>query len=196
MFDVGKSRFSSCSSTTSPRRPLSSKTHLSVLCVQTGTDAVDLLVQLGTVMVTLLTGTRHSEGDTTWMPSTDTGDLAQTLVRLARQFLCVPTAGDTLETLTLGDGNAIDHLVLGKHLGHGNGLLQVLLHPVDLVLDGATVQLDLHQVSLLLALLDQANLWKHRVKGARLAHVVANFIFSVVLLSPCICQQQISGKIV
>jgi hypothetical protein len=164
MFDVGKSRFSSFSTTAAVSSSLLS-THLSVLGVQTGSDAVDLLVQLGTVMVTLLTGTRHCEGDTTRMPGTNTSDLTQTLVRLAWQFLCVPTAGDTLETFTLGDGNTIDHLVLGKDLGHGNGLLQMLLHPVDLVLDGATVQLDLHQMGLLLALLDQADLCGRAKKG-------------------------------
>lgn len=123
-------------------------------------DAVDLLVDLGTVMVTLLTGTCNGEGDARWMPSADTSDLAETLVRLAWQFLCVPTAGDALETLSLGDGNAVNHLVLSEDVRDWDGLLQVLLHPLDLVFDGAAVQLDLHDVGLLLALLDQADLWK------------------------------------
>lgn len=127
--------------------------------MDTGADAVDLLVGLGTVMVTLLTGTGDGERDTTWMPGTDTGDLAQTLVRLARQLLGVPTAGDALETFTLGHANGIDHLVLGEHLADWHRLLQVLADPVDLVLDRATVQLDFHDVRLLLALLDQTDLW-------------------------------------
>ena len=43
--------------------------------VVAGADAVDLLVDLGTVMVTLLTGTSNWEGNTRWMPCTNTGDL-------------------------------------------------------------------------------------------------------------------------
>lgn len=126
--------------------------------MDTGTQAVDLLVQLRTMMVTLLTGTGDGEGNARRMPRTDTGHLAQTLVRLARQLLGVPTAGHTLETLTLSNGNAVDHLVLREHLRHRNRLLEMLLHPVNLVGDGTTVQLDLDDVSLLLTLLDQTNL--------------------------------------
>lgn len=132
--------------------------YLSVLGVDTGTDAVDLLVDLSTMMVTLLTSTSNSKGHTTWMPSTDTGDLTQTLVRLAWQLLCVPTASDTLETFSLGNANNVDHLVLTENLVDWNRLLQVLLDPLYLIFDGSTVQLDFQDVSLLLALLDQTNL--------------------------------------
>lgn len=92
------------------------------------------------------------------MPSTNTGDLAQTLVRLAWQLLCVPTASDTLETFSLGDSNDVDHLVLTEHLAYWNRLLQMLLDPLYLIFNGTTVQLDFQDVSLLLALLDQTNL--------------------------------------
>lgn len=136
----------------------SNAAHLSVLGVHTGSDAVDLLVDLRAVMVSLLTGTSHSEGHTARMPRSNTSDLAQTLVRLARQLLGVPTAGHSLESLSLGHANAVDHLVLGKHLAHGDRLLQMLTHPLDLIVDGAAVQLDLHNVRLLLALLDQTDL--------------------------------------
>lgn len=131
---------------------------LSVLGVDASSDTVDLLVDLGTVVVTLLTGTSDGEGDTTWMPCSDTSDLTKTLVCLAWQFLCVPTASDTLETFSLGDGDAVNHLVLSKDLRDWNGLFQVLLDPLDLVLNGTAIQLDFHDVGLLLALLDQADL--------------------------------------
>lgn len=72
----------------------------------------------------------------------------------------MPTASDTLESLTLGDGNTIDHLVLGKYLIYWNGLFQVFLDPVDLVLDSATIELNFHDVGFLLALLDQADLFE------------------------------------
>lgn len=138
--------------------------YLAILGVDASSDAVDLLVDLGTVMVTLLTGTGDGERHTGRMPGTDTSDLTQTLVRLAGQLLGVPTAGHSLETLTLGDGNAIDHLVLSEHIGHRHGLLQVLLDPVDLILDGSTVQLDLDDVGLLLTLLDQTDLLEEETK--------------------------------
>lgn len=112
-------------------------------------------------MVTLLTSTGDRELDTTGMPGTDTSDLAQTLVRLAGQLLRVPTRGDTLVTLALGDADDVDHLVLGKHILNGDRLLEVRASPVHLLGHGATVQLDLHNVSLLLALAHAADLGVH-----------------------------------
>jgi hypothetical protein len=52
------------------------------LGVGTGSDPVDLLVLLGTVVVTVLTGTRNRVHDVGWMPSSDTGDLSETSVGL------------------------------------------------------------------------------------------------------------------
>ena len=52
------------------------------------------------------------------MPSADASHLAETFVRLARQLLGVPTGGDALEAVSLGDSNRVDHLVLGEHLQH------------------------------------------------------------------------------
>lgn len=63
------------------------------------------------MMVTLLTSTGNSPLDVGRMPGTDTGDLAETLVGLARKLLGSPTGGDTAVSLTLGDGDDIDHLV-------------------------------------------------------------------------------------
>ena len=52
--------------------------------------------------------------------------------------------------MTLGNGNNVNHLVLLENRVDGDGLLEVLLGPVDLVLGGTTVDLDLSQVCLLL----------------------------------------------
>jgi hypothetical protein len=56
---------------------------------------VDLLVDLGTVVESLLTGTGHSELDAARMPRSDASNLAQTLVRLAGKLLTVPTRSNT-----------------------------------------------------------------------------------------------------
>ena len=112
-------------------------------------DTEDLLVDFGTVMVTLLTGTSNGELNAGRMPSSDTSDLAETLVSLARQLLGVPTAGDTLETVTLGDTDAVDELVLLEDLVNRDLLLEVLTSPVNLLSDGSTVDLDFDDMGLL-----------------------------------------------
>ena len=118
--------------------------------VSTVANAVDLLVQLSTVVVTVLTRAGNSEHDVGRVPSTDTGNLTQTLVRLAGQLLGTPTGGHTLVTLTLGDTNDVDVLVLGEQAVHVNGLLEQVLGELNLVSHRATVHLNLHQVGLLL----------------------------------------------
>jgi hypothetical protein len=128
---------------------------LSVLGVVSIAHVVDLLVDLGTMVVTLLTGASDGELDAGRMPGADASDLAETLVSLAGQLLRVPTRSDTLESLSLGDTDAIDHLVLGEDLLDGNLLLEVIASEVNLIGDGSTVQLDLDNVSLLLTATQQ-----------------------------------------
>lgn len=59
-----------------------------------------------------LTSTSDRVHDLRRMPGTDTGNLAETLVRLTGKFLGTPTVGDTFETVTLRDGNNIDTFIL------------------------------------------------------------------------------------
>jgi hypothetical protein len=84
------------------------------------------------------------------MPGTDTSDLAETLVGLARKLLGTPTVGDTLKSVTLGHSDDVNILILLEDRGNLDGLLEELVAEVNLVRDRATVELDLHEVSLLL----------------------------------------------
>jgi len=100
-------------------------------------------------MVPLLTGTGNSPLDVGRMPGTDTGDLAETLVGLAGKLLGAPAGRDTGITVALGDGDDINHLVLLEDGVDRHGLLKETLAEGDLVGDGATVDLDLHEMRLL-----------------------------------------------
>jgi len=131
---------------------------LAVLNIVSNSDSVDLLVNNGSVMVTLLTSSGNRELDSAGMPGSNTGDLTQTLVGLTRQLLCVPSAGHTLETFTLGDTNYIQAFILAEDLRDGDCLFKVLSGPVNLFSDGSTVQLDFHNEGLPLPLVENLHL--------------------------------------
>jgi len=70
----------------------------------------------------------------------------------------------TLVSTTLRDTNAVNHLILGEDGIDRDRLLKLFLGPIDLLADGASVDLDLHDVSLLLALLHQLHLQSTRTR--------------------------------
>ncbi|KAF8357890.1 hypothetical protein PRIPAC_92885, partial [Pristionchus pacificus] len=80
-------------------------------------------------------------------------ELEETLAGLARKLLGVPSGSHTLESLSAGNTDGVDHLVLGEDLVDED--LQTLLSPLDLVGDGPSVELDLHNVGLLVAVLEK-----------------------------------------
>jgi hypothetical protein len=114
-------------------------------------DTQHTLVDLGTVMVTLLTSASHGELNAGRMPRTDTGDLAETTVSLAGKTGDTPTGNDTDVTVTLGSSADVKSLALTEDLLDRNFLLEQTVGEVNLVSDGTTVNLDFHQVSNLLA---------------------------------------------
>jgi hypothetical protein len=113
-------------------------------------DTVDLVVDRSTVMVSVLTSTGNGPLDVRWMPCTDTGNLSETFVCFSRKLLGTPSAGDTRESVTLSDSNDIDHLILLEDGADLNWLLEKTLSERDLILNATTVDLDFHQVCLLL----------------------------------------------
>merc|ERR1719362_2648422 len=131
---------------------------LAVLHGVAGAHPVDLLVHLSPVVVTLLSSPGNGALDSAGMPSSNTSNLPETLVSLPWELLGVPPAGNTLVSVTLGHSDNIDHLVLGKHLADWHLLLKVLPGEVDLVGNGASVELDLHDVSLLLPAAEKLHL--------------------------------------
>jgi len=70
-------------------------------------------------------------------------------VGLAGLLLGVPPAGHALEPVAHGHTNYVDHLILGRHL-QLESPAQIDPGKVDLVSNGYTIELDLHDVNLLL----------------------------------------------
>ena len=102
------------------------------------------------MVVSVLTSTSDGPLDVGRMPGTDTSNLSETLVRFSRKLLGSPSAGDTGETVALGDSNNVDHLILLEDGADLNWLLEETAGKINLLGDAASVDLDLHQVSLLL----------------------------------------------
>jgi len=121
-------------------------------------DTVDPLVHLGTVVISVLSSTGHGVLNTARMPGTDTGNLPKTLSGLTGKLGHSPTGGNTLETLTLGDTDNIDVLIKVEDIVDLDFLLHEPLTEFDLLVHGSTVDLDLHDMCLLLAEVQLANL--------------------------------------
>ena len=124
-----------------------------VLSTSSGTlsESEDLLVHFGSVMVTRLTGSGNSPSDSFWMPGTDTTDLAVPSMGLLLQVADTESLHDTTESLTFCDTKDIEVLVLLEYGVNAHLLLEQVITEFDLVFDGATVELDLHNVVLLLS---------------------------------------------
>ena len=101
-------------------------------------------------MVSILTSTSNSPLDVRRMPGTDTSNLSETLVCLSRKLLGSPPACDTRETVTLGNSNDIDHLILLEDGSNFNWLLEESAGEVHFLGNATSVDLNLHQVCLLL----------------------------------------------
>jgi len=123
---------------------------LAALGLVAGAQSVDLLVDFDSVVVAFLTASSNGVADSRWMPSTNTGDLSETSMRLSRELLGAPSAGYTLSSVTLGDTNAIGVVVLGEDGANADLLFEETLGEVDFIGAGATVDLELDDVGFLL----------------------------------------------
>jgi hypothetical protein len=118
----------------------------------------DSLVDLGTVVVTLLTSAGDSKAHAGRVPGSDTGDLTETSVGLSGQSGDTPTADHTLGSVTAGGRADVEHLSLGEDRVHIHLLLKQALGEVNLLGHLATVDLHLQEVSDLLSELELADL--------------------------------------
>ena len=100
-------------------------------------DAVNSLVHFSSMMVTVLTSTRDSELDTARMPSSNTGNLAETLVGLTRKTSGSPTGGHSFESLTLGDTKNINILIKVEDVVDMDFLFQQFLGKFNLLGDSS-----------------------------------------------------------
>jgi len=128
------------------------------LLVAAVSDSIDLLVDLSSVMITILTGTGNGPLDTTWMPGSDTSNLSKTFVGLSGKTGGSPTSGNALETFTLGDSNDVDHFVFFEDRRDRDGFLEETEAELDLIGDVSSVDLDFHKMRLLLSKLQLADL--------------------------------------
>jgi hypothetical protein len=124
----------------------------------TSSKTVDLLVDLGTGVVTTLTSTSNRPFDGSGMPSTNTTDLTETSVSLSLQFLDAESLYDTSKSMTLGYTNSINALVGFEDLTDRDFLLELAVAVVDLLGDVSTVDLDFHDLGLVLSKLELADL--------------------------------------
>jgi len=129
-----------------------------VLDMDASSNPVDLLVYLCSMSVSLLSCSGDSELDSRGMPGSNAGHLPETFVGLSRQFLAVPSGGDSLEAVAFRDSNAVNEFVLRKDRGDRDTLFQVSSGKVDLLADCPTIYLDLHDMGLLLSFLEQLHL--------------------------------------
>jgi len=124
----------------------------------TSSDSVDLLVDLSSGVITLLTSATDCPLDSRWMPGTDATDLSVTSMSLLHELLASVSGNDTSGSVTLGNTDSVDALVVVEDLTDGDFLLEVVVSPVSLVGDGSTVELNLKDVSLVLSKTELADL--------------------------------------
>jgi len=119
--------------------------------ISTSSNSVDLLVDLGSVVITEVTSSSNSPLNGRWMPCTDTSDLSKTSMSLSWKSVDVESLDNTTGSLTSGDRNSINHLIFLEDRFDSDFLLEVILSPLDLSSNITTIDLDFHEVRFLLS---------------------------------------------
>jgi len=74
--------------------------------------SVNLLIQFSSMVITILTCSSNGEHNSSGMPSTNTTNLSVTSMCLLLQMLNTESLDNTLNSVTLGNTNNVDHFVL------------------------------------------------------------------------------------
>ena len=125
------------------------------------THSVNLLIDLSSVIETILTSSSDGIADTGWMPRTNACNLSLSSMGLSGQDGNSPSLNDTSVSVSLSDTNDINHFILSKDSRNWDLLLEKLGAEINLVRDGSTVDLNLNNVCLLLTELDLGDLSVH-----------------------------------
>jgi len=123
----------------------------SIVLLSSLSNLVDLLVDFSSVMESVLSSSSNSEGNSGRMPSSDTGDLTKSLVSLSGKSSSTPSRSHSGESVTLGGGEGIKHLVLSEDSINGNLLLEKSISEVNLLFNGSSVNLNLEEMGLALS---------------------------------------------
>jgi len=102
-------------------------------------------------METQLTHSAYSVSDVGWMPSSDTSYSSPTSMCLLLQMFNTISLDHTSNSLTLGNTNHVDVLILLEHLINSNFLLQQSFGIIYLLFNCSTINLDFENVILLLS---------------------------------------------
>lgn len=124
----------------------------------TGSNSVDLLVHLSSGVIAELTASGDRPLDGSGMPGTDTGNLTETSMCLTVQSRDTESLDDTACSLTAGNTDGVDALGCLEDLSDADLLLELVLGPVDLLVNGTTVNLDFEHVCLVLTECELADL--------------------------------------
>jgi len=117
----------------------------------TSSNSVDLLVDLSSGMVTLLTTTGDRPLDGGRMPGTDTSDFTETSMSLTVKTGASESLDGSNHTLTAGNTNSVNNFVHVENITDLDLLLELVVSEVNLIGNGSTVNLDLKDVGLALA---------------------------------------------
>jgi hypothetical protein len=115
------------------------------------TKLVDSLVHLSSVVVTVLTSSSNSEVHSGRVPSSNTSNLSETSVSLSGKSRYTPSSNHALSAVTLGSTATVEDFAFREDLTNSDLRLEQVIHIVDLLGNGTSVDLDLHDMSLLLS---------------------------------------------
>jgi hypothetical protein len=115
------------------------------------TNSVDLVINVRSVIVSEITGSSDCPLDSRWMPGTNTSDLSETSSSLSWKSRDTESLDDTLSSFTSGNGDGINHFIVLENLTDGNFSFEFGDSPVNLGTNISSINLDFHDVGLLLS---------------------------------------------